>query len=129
MIFSVLNCSQSKMSGFNNFSSPDKVSGLSLRVLDYEKLAGLSDAAFRGRYVEEMQTYFDEWKTDFVQCGHCFEEINGAGEMFRYFGVSLHLQCLEERYSSDKALKSIADRDYFARVLFTGKQLWLPFEV
>lgn len=113
--------------GFEDFSLPDGVSGLPIRFLDYDKLLELPDAEFRRRYIEEMQSYFDEWQRNSVECWECSKLIVGAEELFRYYGANLHIQCLEKTHSAERRLNSSSEREYFKRIIFTGKQFELHF--
>lgn len=124
-----VNLERSQQKGMSDFRFRD---WRGMGVFDVDKLGELSFREFRKLYVEEMQTYFDQWGDDSVRCSGCPDMIKGAEELFRYYGANLHLRCFEGAlYKEDKKLKGRVTRiggnarNYFNMVLQSKSQLEL----
>ena len=91
-----------------------------LLYLDIKKARQIPPSEFRRRYIEDMQTYFDNHNKPTITCWDCNREISSASELFRYFGANLHKECLVKRYEADTAKPLVIggwEREYFDLIL------------
>ena len=87
--------------------------------LDIDKVRQIPLKEFRQRYIEDMQTYFDNHDVPIITCWECYGEISAAEELFRYFGANLHKGCLRKCYGEDSKKELFIDKDkeYFDLIL------------
>src|SRR5438552_542208 len=99
--------------GLRDFLVKDFQFGLNL--FDEKKLNELSLEDFRKRYIEEMQTYFDDAKVSKIKCWECPKTIDSAEDLAKLYGAYLHRECFKVSYNQE--IRNGRKVDYFDRVL------------
>lgn len=89
------------------------------RVLDYERIVGLSDNDFARLYLELMEEYRDKdgwWSNGKIpKCGECHSEISNPKQLRRYCGLSMHPSCFKQFYEREGNDKGII-KQYWQKV-------------
>lgn len=107
--------SQARIEGFGPFRIENY-----LATLDWKKIENLPEEEFVERYVGEMTRYFYEHGERVLReerslrkighheglrpvcCSDCHGLISGPSDMRRYYGATLHGDCLAKRWENDR---------------------------